>query len=131
MEIKQIEKIAKAYKKIEVLHKDIITLNKLAETVLQSEKGASLKLSVDKIKEQKKEGILDSDGSLKTSSNNEHTFVGFNVLLSYDYGDVKLKNDDSKININLELDDLLSLEVIGVLISKKDKELKQLLNSIK
>ncbi len=129
MEIKQIEKIAKAYKKIELIHKDIITLNKLAETVLQSEKGATLKLSVDKIKEQKKEDILDSEGSLK-NINTIQDHINSLYTFTFD-SNIKLKEDDSKININLELDDLLSLEVIGVLIAKKDKELKSLLKSIK
>lgn len=125
--IKKAEKISAIYKKVEVLHKELIKLNKIANTILQTEGSCEIKLSTDKVKESRKENVLDEDGSVRNSS----SIYGVDNLLSMYLGKPKLKEDDSnKESIKLEIDDILTLEVLGVLISRKQTEIDKYLNQI-
>lgn len=125
--IKKAEKISAIYKKVEALHKELIKLNKIANTILHTEGSCEIKLSTEKIKESKKENILDEDGSVRNSS----SIYGVDNLLSMYLGKPKLKEDDSnKESVKLEIDDILTLEVLGVLISRKQTEIDKYLNQI-
>ena len=119
MELKQAEKIAKAYAKIEKHHNDIITLESIVENSLKLEQGVTISISSKKQKDNKVG--FDSDGSL-TSGN---TYMGF---MNYIVG-ASERNDDC-IEFKTELNDLLSLELIGFLIAEKRKAIDKELRNI-
>lgn len=125
--IKKAEKISAIYKKVEVLHKELIKLNKIANTILQTEGSCDINLSTDKVKESKKEDILDEDGSLKNSSD----ILSYTFRVATCWGTPELKEDySSKESVKLEIDDILTLEVLGVLISRKQTEIDKYLKEI-
>lgn len=121
--IKKAEKISAIYKKVEALHKELIKLNKIANTILQTEGNCEIKLSTDKVKE----NVLDEDESLINSS----SIYNVPDLIGVYWCTPKLKEDDSnKESVKLEIDDILTLEVLGVLISRKQTEIDKYLNQI-
>jgi len=115
MDIKQIEQIAKRYKIIKQLEKDVIALDKLAQDIHNH--GGGLKLSLTHEGKPKKENILDEDGSLNVNG------LYHNILFSNTGCAITKKGFETELN------DILSFEMIGFLIREKKRVIDTLLKS--
>lgn len=128
MNLKQIEKATKIVEQIKVLDLAIIALDKMAIKILDVSQGITLNLSVELPKENSKESILDSDGSLKTGTeaqSNPYTFIiNWNPLKQ---NEVKTNS----ISINETLTDTCALQLIGVLILEKQTQRKTLIDKLR
>lgn len=123
--IKDIEKIAKAYKSIQKHHDDIVKLEKIVELIVNDENGVSLSI---KKKLQKDDNVkFDEDGSI-VNENQQFSYIGF-ITNAWRYSSEQDSEDDS-LSFNTELNDILSLELIGMIIREKrsiiEKTLKKL-----
>ena len=125
MDIKKLESLSKDYKSIEQTHNDIIKLESIVENILKTENGLKLKIECEKQKDNTK-NILDSDGSLNNGSV-QNIWVTYNLSSS---GCTVVENDNV-IDFSTELNDLLSLELIGFLISEKRKLIDSILKKHK
>jgi hypothetical protein len=128
MEFKKIEKIAKTYEKIKQFHDDIIKLESIVENILKTESGITLNIKSEKQKDNKLQ--FDEDGSIKGVDNQGGCSGVFQMFNSY-Y--ITNNQSDSKDCINFEtgLNDLLSLELIGMLIREKRYAIDSMIKSIK
>lgn len=120
LNLKQAEKVSKGYEKIKKHHEDIVRLESIVELILQSENGTTINIKAKKPKDNKV--TLTEDGMSTT-----------NVWVNYLYDAYTKCSSEDKDNVTFEteLNDLLSLELIGLLISEKKKAIEQTLKSIK
>ena len=136
MEIKKAEIIAKRYELIKELQNEKIQLEKIALNLSKTELNCSIKISTERYKEDEKENVLDSDGSIKKKfldGHDKEKGTSFSLFASFHNPfDYKVENNKSSdmISTELEIDDITSFEIIGVLIMRKQAKIDNLLKSI-
>lgn len=136
MEMNKIEKVVEHYSKIKRYLDDVKQLENLAESIIKSNTGFSFTIKYFPPKEDDMKPVLNSRGDLMVpgGDNPIEGFVGMIMLgdLSQMMSDPSMKfggternpphlPNNNKTEISLELNDVLSLEIIGVLIREKKK----------
>jgi len=109
-EFKQIEKQIKYYEDIKKIDSDIIKLEKLANLVNEGNK-SNIKLSVDKPKPK--------DNPIIETEKQEYSMFSF----TFSSCNTTKKEDDNKEFFESEINDILTFELIAVLLNKK-KEIR-------
>ncbi len=126
--IKQIEKIAKAYEQIKKLDAEILQLDKMAMKLADGVGDLTVRITFN---EPEKDGVkFDEDGSILP----QNTFNGFmpgglvqNFLTSFQTGGFVGKKDDG---YSEKLDENTALNFLGMLISTKMQLRNELIKSI-
>jgi hypothetical protein len=129
MKLKDLEKINKIYIEIKDLNDNLVYLHKLAVNVADSKSIVTLNLNETnlKIKElEEKQNMFDEDGSLNKPSS------GSRSLLFQLYGiDAPKPKPTNSTHLYTEaLTDVLTLELLGVIIANKQKEKQKLINKL-
>lgn len=89
--MKEIEKKIKLFNELKELDAKIIELEKIAIDCNNGAENLKITLSCDKIKEAKKEDVLDSDGSLKTGCS-----MNSGYIYGFTYTGFTIQSNDSK-----------------------------------
>jgi hypothetical protein len=126
MDIKRVEKIRNIYDGIKSLDGELIALEKLATKCINtSEFKMNFDVSVEIPKKKGKESVLDSDGSLKSSTTN--MFNEFHYTFNWNNGETKDKSKEiHKINVN----EYNAISIIGLLIDQKKKGREYLIKEL-
>jgi hypothetical protein len=131
MEIKKIEKASKYLEQIKKLDVEIISIDKMAVFISSNKSEIMLSISVNDLeKNNEKDSILDEDGSLKK---NDHSTDGlyarfFTFSIGGSGSQVELKTGHE---FKETIQDTTTLEILAVLLFRKNIERESLINKIK
>ncbi len=132
MKLKDLEKVTKIYDEIKTLDTSTKQLHKLAQSVADGGSIVKLNLQITdlKLKEKKaKENMFDEDGSLQSTSETARSISSY--IDSFYGSSVKVKVKPAyETDIIEDLSDILTLELIGLLVSNKNEQKKLLINKL-
>ncbi len=132
MKLKDLGKVTKIYDEIKIIDESTKQLHKLAQSVADSNSIVKLNLQITdlKLKEKKaKENMFDEDGSLQSISDTSNSISHY--ISSMYGGNVKVKvKPIYETDITEDLSDILTLELIGLLVSNKNEQKKLLINKL-
>lgn len=136
MKIKDLAKATEALAKLEILDKDILQIEKVAELIVNSETETSFSFSmktkdVSKEKQVNIKVTIDSDGSLSKDFF-ENPMERFNKIYGVPFGlwspEKKKEEKFEKLNFNLSENE--SLGLLGLMIGIKQRERQTLLDEL-
>lgn len=142
MKLKDLEKATKIYEEIKILDVDINKLDKLAQSVAYGNSEVKLYLNITNIKAKEiseKSNLFNEDGDLKSTishpSNSMYDKYTVYGSESYEALVARIKSINTAVasystNHIEDLSDVLTLELLGVLISNKQQQRKLLTDKL-
>jgi hypothetical protein len=129
MNIKDLEKAKKIYKKIKSLDREIISLEKIAKEIDRDFCNIQFKLENFKQKnDQESKDILDEDGSIVLHRPKKMPGI-FAMLHGFDLSKTS-KKEKWTSKTSFKISEELCYELLGVLLSKRIQERESLLNHL-
>ena len=121
MKIKNLDKATRIFESIKKLDEEIIKIDKYAMLAATGKTNVSINFEIF---EDKKEDILDSDGSLRMGSVS-HPYLQ-SLFRSYCEPVIPKKTE----GIQQVISDVLTLQILGVILSEKNTERNRLINEL-
>ena len=130
MNIKEIQKISGFIERIEKLDKEIVSLEKMCETIVTENTEISLRLSVEKSSVKDKEPVLDSDGSLINRDRPVHNFWTSHLNKLYDMGGSSWDKPKNELVFDENPSNMLSVVLLETILKYKNDERSFLLKQV-
>jgi hypothetical protein len=114
--LQQLDKAAAIVNKVKELDASIIALDALAQKVSENNIEYTLKVTGD-LPSEKKESVLDSDGSLKKTGEETGQYFSMMSIFGRYSSSSETKTDNTLVDVKLQDVDMLTM--IGVLLASK------------
>lgn len=126
MNIKKIEKIAKAYEEIKMLQDEVIALDKMAIQIINDDKMLSVKLSVENQGGENETNFSDQDPDTiiaRRKAMYESMMLGFFPQMY-----TTEEHSSSTVEFKCFEEGIPAVEIIGILIRVRKSEIENLIN---